>query len=257
MVQKRSTEFNLGRGESNSRENGRLISREPVPLLFQLTSGVMSQLFRRNSARMPEPSWHRREVPETMKLLNRNSSPPGSARLRKHIFECRYITTSGQIEERNTDNTDADGGEMVRGVAGTVTDECNVQPQKRLGQEHDLRWTPRTGQRRKEMNRRSQQRPGMIPGGEGRKRVNGDHERRSKKKFTEPALTRGAHQRSAWRYGAGSCPDGGRLHEEEARGAFGKVGAADVGMCARDRRLQNGKDNDVVDRGTACREGGT
>jgi hypothetical protein len=29
---------------------------------------------------------------------------------------------------------------IVRGVAGTVPDECNVEKQ-RLAQEHDLRWT--------------------------------------------------------------------------------------------------------------------
>jgi hypothetical protein len=36
--------------------------------VFQLTSGAISQSLRRNSDQMPEPSWHRREVFETMKL---------------------------------------------------------------------------------------------------------------------------------------------------------------------------------------------
>jgi uncharacterized protein YfaT (DUF1175 family) len=42
---------------------------------------------------------------------------------------------------------------IVRGVAGTVPNERNVEKQ-RLVQDHDLRWTPRTGQWRKEMNHR-------------------------------------------------------------------------------------------------------
>ncbi|KAJ7844561.1 hypothetical protein B0H13DRAFT_1908822 [Mycena leptocephala] len=68
----------------------------------------------------------------------------------------------------------------------------------------------------------------MIPGGERGKRVNGDHERRSKNKFTEPVLTRRTDAGSTWyrqasagsragsvqrhsalRYGAGSSFSGG------------------------------------------------